>query len=174
MKKGLLFVLLAALLISGCNGKKTEKKIYNVGKEINQSETSKSETDGTSVTETTDKSESSDKRNMMIGFVNELSADIGMISIIDPITNEQVNIDGLADGKMIVVNSIIPKDTYKIEWAVYNKNGELYSSSETDITDAKESVYIIMCGNGSIEEVKTVFDKSEEEVKDVINNEFKH
>ena len=68
-------------MLVGCNKKVEDKTVYLIGKTVNQegsSETAKQEP------------EKSDNKNIVIGFVNKLSAEIVMISVIDPVTDEQV------------------------------------------------------------------------------------
>lgn len=169
MKKKLLLLcaIVIAMFTCGCNN--DTLTTHNIGKEINKDDSSELELSEDDTKET----ENSGKRSITIGFVNELSAEIGMISLLDPATDEQVNIDGLSDGEMIVLDYNIPEGVNDLKWAIYNNDGELYSSSTTDVTEVKESVYIILSGNGELEDVKTVFDKSEDEVKAVINSEDK-
>ena len=157
----LLYIIVLATMLVGCNKKVEDKTVYLIGKTVNQegsSETAKQEP------------EKSDNKNIVIGFVNKLSAEIGMISVIDPVTDEQVNVDGILDGEMIVIGAALPKDVNEIEWAIYNKKGELYSSSITDITKATESVFLILKGNSTLEDIEVIFDKTEDEVKEMIKD----
>ena len=147
-------------MLAGCNKKVEDKTVYIIGKTVNQKDSG----------ETVEKEpEESDDKNITIGIVNKLSAEIGMISVIDPVTDEQVNIDGISDGEMIVIGSVLPKDVNEIEWAIYNKKGELYSSSVTDITNATESVFLILKGDSTLEDIEVIFDKTEDEVKEMAN-----
>ena len=146
------------MLLNGCAQKDSGGNTYPVQHDVEKTETQN----------ITNESVESDHKSISIGFINNLSADIGMISVIDPTTDEQFNIDGIADGDMIVVSSNIPKDFTNLEWAIYNKNGDLYSSSSTDISDANESVYIILCGDGALDDVKVVFDKTDDEVREAV------
>ena len=146
------------MLLNGCAQKDSGGNTYPVQHNVEKTETQN----------ITNESVESDHKSISIGFINNLSTDIGMISVIDPTTDEQFNIDGIADGEMITVSSSMPNEVTNLEWAIYNKNGDLYSSSSTDISDANESVYIILCGDGALDDVKVVFDKTDDEVREAV------
>ena len=156
-KKRLLIitVLVVMGLLCGCNKKVQEKTIYVIGKDV------------TAISEVQESTESvgDDIKNIAICFVNRLGVDIGMISLIDPVTEEQVNVDALADGETILVGSSMPREINELDWAIYNSKGELYSESTTDISQANESVWIVLKGDKAVEDIQVLFDKTEEEVE---------
>lgn len=151
----LITVLVSMGLLCGCNKKVQEKTIYEIGKDV------------TAISEVQESTESvgDDIKNIAICFVNRLGVDIGMISLIDPVTEEQVNVDALADGETILVGSSMPREINELDWAIYNSKGELYSESTTDISQANESVWIVLKGDKAVEDIQVLFDKTEEEVE---------
>ena len=82
-----------------------------------------------------------------------------------PITEEQVNVDALADGETILVGSSMPREINELDWAIYNSKGELYSESTTDISQANESVWIVLKGDKAVEDIQVLFDKTEDELE---------
>ena len=151
----LITVLVAMGLLCDCHKKVQEKTIYVVGKDVDV------------VSEIQDNAESVDEdiKNIAICFVNRLGVDIGMISLIDPVTEEQVNVDALADGETILVGSSMPREINELDWAIYNSKGELYSESTTDISQANESVWIVLKGDKAVEDIQVLFDKTEDELE---------
>lgn len=150
-----IFVLATIVLLCGCRKKVQEKTIYLVGKDIS----------AISEVQKEDVVEQAEVRNMAICFVNRLGVDIGMISVIDPVTGEQVNVDALADGETILIGSNMPKEIKELDWAIYNSKGELYSESTTDISAANDSVWIVLKGDKAVDEIQVLFDKSEDEIE---------
>ncbi len=84
---------------------------------------------------------------------NLCGVDIGMISILDPYTAEQMDVGMLRDGLSIVITLQWPLDNTVFDFAVYNVNGDLVSTSEVDITGVQESVSIVLSGDGDLENV---------------------
>ncbi len=84
---------------------------------------------------------------------NLCGVDIGMISILDPYTAEQMDVGMLRDGLSIVITLQWPLDNTVFDFAVYNVNGDLVSTSEVDITGVQESVSIVLSGDGDLESV---------------------
>ena len=151
----LISVLVVMGLLCGCHKEVQEKTIYVIGKNVDFD--ANSDKDSAKPAEM-------DIKNLKIIFVNRLGVDVGMISLIDPVTEEQVNVDALADGEMITVGSNIPREITELDWAIYNSKGELYSESTTDISQANESVWIILEGNSAVENIQVLLDKTEDEV----------
>ncbi len=83
-------------------------------------------------------------------FVNVTGIDIGMLSIIDPSSKEQMNVAPIDNNASISVGANWPKDETIINWALYNKDGELCIEGNSDITGIKESATIVLSGDGNV------------------------
>lgn len=86
-------------------------------------------------------------------LVNICGVDVGMFSMIDPVTKEQVNVSGIANGESITVGANWPKDETTLQWALYNKDGELCIEASSDITGITESATVVISGDGDVEKV---------------------
>lgn len=90
-------------------------------------------------------------------IINDCGADIGMFSVIDPVTGEQINVGAIMNEEMLSLESDWPIGITDFQWAVYNMNGELYSEATTDISQAITTVTITLQGEGSIDAINTSF-----------------
>lgn len=79
-----------------------------------------------------------------------------MLSVIDPVTGEQLNIGALENEGTLTLDNW-PSEATTFQWAVYNQRGELYQESSTDISSAQTGVSIVLKGNSSIDNVETSF-----------------
>ena len=86
-------------------------------------------------------------------FVNVSGIDIGMLSIIDPSSKEQMNVAPIDTNSSIEVGANWPKEETKIYWALYNKDGELCIEGNSDITGIKESATIVLSGDGNVTDI---------------------
>ena len=86
-------------------------------------------------------------------FVNVSGIDIGMLSIIDPSSKEQMNVAPVDNNSSIEVGANWPKEETKIYWALYNKDGELCIEGNSDITGIKESATIVLSGDGYVTDI---------------------
>ena len=86
-------------------------------------------------------------------FVNVSGIDIGMLSIIDPSSKEQMNVAPIDNNSSIEVGANWPKEETKIYWALYNKDGELCIEGNSDITGIKESATIVLSGDGNVTDI---------------------
>ena len=86
-------------------------------------------------------------------FVNVSGIDIGMLSIIDPSSKEQMNVAPVDNNSSIEVGANWPKEETKIYWALYNKDGELCIEGNADITGIKESATIVLSGDGNVTDI---------------------
>mgnify|MGYP001771268677 FL=1 len=86
-------------------------------------------------------------------FVNVSGIDIGMLSIIDPSSKEQMNVAPVDNNSSIEVGADWPKEETKIYWALYNKDGELCIEGNSDITGIKESATIVLSGDGNVTDI---------------------
>lgn len=96
-------------------------------------------------------------RVITLSVINLCGADIGMFSVIDPVTGEQINLDSLADGETLSLEASWPEDATELQWAVYNLEGELYMEGSTDITSAEASATLLLMGDGGIDSVEALF-----------------
>lgn len=149
-------------LITGCN-QENAKLVPSVPQNI--VETKESPTESISETEET-KTEnepvtieetSESMLSLTITIENQCGADIGMFSVIDPVTKEQVNVEGITNGDSLSIQANWPSSISDFQWAIYNKNGDLYTEATTDISQANESVIITLQGDGSIDTINTTF-----------------
>ena len=98
------------------------------------------ETDTTNPEDTTEGNSSDDQQpenedpEITFTISNLCGVDIGMISILDPYTAEQMDVGMLRDGLSIVITLQWPLDNTVFDFAVYNVNGDLVSTSEVDIS----------------------------------------
>ena len=97
-------------------------------------------------------------KSITITVYNFSNVDIGMFSVIDPVTGEQINLDSMAPGESISLESNWPEDTEEFQWALYNKAGELCISAATNISEAESAAHIAFSGDGNITDVETVFE----------------
>lgn len=95
-----------------------------------------------------------DTRSLTISVLNLTNFSIGMFSVIDPVTNEQINMDGMEPGESIEMECNWPADTASFQWALYNQSGELCIDASTDIKDAENKVILALTGDTTIEDVK--------------------
>ena len=86
-------------------------------------------------------------------FVNVSGIDIGMLSIIDPSSKEQMNVAPVDNNSSIEVGANWPKEETKIYWALYNKDGELCIEGNSDITGIKESATIVLSGDRNVTDI---------------------
>ena len=86
-------------------------------------------------------------------FVNVSGIDIGMLSIIDQSSKEQMNVAPVDNNSSIEVGANWPKEETKIYWALYNKDGELCIEGNSDITGIKESATIGLSGDGNVTDI---------------------
>ncbi|MDY5775958.1 MAG: hypothetical protein SPK14_09050 [Lachnospiraceae bacterium] len=84
--------------------------------------------------------------------------DVGMFSVIDPVTGEQANLSSLANKESISIEANWPNSVNKFQWALYNMDGELCIEGSTDIHTAKTSATLVFTGDGAVEDVKESFE----------------
>ena len=88
-----------------------------------------------------------------IMFINVSGVDIGMLSIIDPGTHEQMNVAGLEDQTSMNIGANWPKEEAILNWALYNMQGELCIEGSSDLTGITESATIVLGGDGDVTEI---------------------
>ena len=103
--------------------------------------------------------EAVETKTITISVLNLSNVQIGMFSVIDPATGEQINLDSLEPGQSVSLDCNWPSDVSQFQWALYNMDGELCIESSTDISEAKKSVALVLSGEDNIEDVQALFDK---------------
>ncbi len=93
-------------------------------------------------------------RAIKITFVNQTGVDIGMLSVIEPTTGEQVQVDPIPADESLDLEAAWPNDVDTFHWALYNADGDLYMESETDITVAQSEATITLVGDGEVSEIQ--------------------
>lgn len=101
-----------------------------------------------------DTSEATETKSITITVLNFTNISIGMFSVIDPVTSEQVNVDGMEPGESISLECNWPVDTPAFQWALYNQAGELCIDASTDITDANKAVALAITGDQNVDNVE--------------------
>lgn len=84
---------------------------------------------------------------------NRCGVTIGMLSIIEPKSGEQLNLSSIEDGNALAISISWPKDETKLQWALYNTNGELCVESESNIEGVTKSVLIDISGDGDADNI---------------------
>ena len=133
-------IIAFAFVMSGCA--KADNEVVEINKKIEN-----------------DNIESSDKKDVEVHFVNETGFDFGLISIFDPITEEQINIDSLMKDEEITMNMLWQKELSEFNWAVYDLEGNLVAECKTDITEADDYFKISLLGNDRFEDVDVKFER---------------
>ena len=88
-------------------------------------------------------------------IINQCKADIGMVSVINPFDESQMDIGELPDGGVLNLSyTDWPKDVTSFDVAFYNKAGKMVSSSSIDITGVTERVTISLSGDKNIDKVE--------------------
>ena len=108
---------------------------------------------------TKDTKSDADTKSITINVYNLSNVSIGMFSVIDPATGEQINLDSLNPGESVTLSCNWPSGVTQFQWAVYNQNGELCMDASTDITQAEKSASLFLSGEDTIDNIKTVFDE---------------
>lgn len=108
--------------------------------------------------QTTESSEYAERKSIIITATNECGIDIGMFSVIDPISGEQYNISAIADGQSVSMPVEWPVEITDFQWALYNQNGELCVEATTDISQAESGVTLLLTGDGNLDDVQEIFE----------------
>ena len=108
--------------------------------------------------ESTESSEYAERKSIIITATNECGIDIGMFSVIDPISGEQYNISAIADGQSVSMPVEWPVEITDFQWALYNQNGELCVEATTDISQAESGVTLLLTGDGTLDDVQEIFE----------------
>lgn len=143
MKNRIIFILsiIALCILCGC-GEPKEKKIAHV------------EMKG-SVEEPIILAKDADSIQVEVNFMNISGIDVRMLSIIDPVSEEQLNIAPLENEGVLTLNIMWPKEKSSFAWALYDDNGELCIDGTTDFSGIEKSATIVFKGEGNITDIDT-------------------
>lgn len=143
---------------SGDSRQTTEEPAETVGGSEESTEAAGTAQAAVEAVESTESSEYAERKSIIITAANECGIDIGMFSVIDPISGEQYNISAIADGQSVSMPVEWPVEITDFQWALYNQNGELCVEATTDISQAESGVTLLLTGDGSLDDVQEIFE----------------
>lgn len=115
-----------------------------------------SETAMSSTADSTTDGETMQTKSITISVLNLSDVNIGMFSVLDPVTGEQLNLDSMEPGSSVSLECNWPSDIQEFHWALYNENGELCIDAATDVSEVNTSVALLLTGEGNIDDVKVI------------------
>ena len=143
---------------SGDSRQTTEEPAETVGGSEESTEAAGTAQAAAKAVESTESSEYAERKSIIITATNECGIDIGMFSVIDPISGEQYNISAIADGQSVFMPVEWPVEITDFQWALYNQNGELCVEATTDISQAESGVTLLLTGDGNLDDVQEIFE----------------
>lgn len=143
---------------SGDSRQTTEEPEETVGGSEESTEAAGTAQAAVEAVESTESSEYAERKSIIITATNECGIDIGMFSVIDPISGEQYNISAIADGQSVSMPVEWPVEITDFQWALYNQNGELCVEATTDISQAESGVTLLLTGDGNLDDVQEIFE----------------
>lgn len=143
---------------SGDSRQTTEEPAETIGGPEESTEVAGTAQAAAEAAETTESSEFVERKSIIITATNECGIDIGMFSVIDPISGEQYNISAIADGQSVSMPVEWPVEIKDFQWALYNQNGELCVEATTDISQAESGVTLLLTGDGNLDDVQEIFE----------------
>lgn len=143
---------------SGDSRQTTEEPAETVGGSEEATEAAGTARAAAEAVESTESSEFAERKSIIITATNECGIDIGMFSVIDPISGEQYNISAIADGQSVSMPVEWPVEITDFQWALYNQNGELCVEATTDISQAESGVTLLLTGDGNLDDVQEIFE----------------
>ena len=143
---------------SGDSRQTTEEPAETVGGSEESTEAAGTAQAAVEAVESTESSEYAERKSIIITASNECGIDIGMFSVIDPISGEQYNISAIADGQSVSMPVERPVEITDFQWALYNQNGELCVEATTDISQAESGVTLLLTGDGNLDDVQEIFE----------------
>ena len=159
--------LSGCLLLGGCKSNSTATESPSLSSESSSQAVSVSETATTESPETEAVSEETetastettetDTKSLTLNIVNMSGVDIGMFSVIDPVTGEQANLSSLANEESISIEANWPTSVNEFQWALYNMDGGLCIEGKTNISTAETSATLVLTGDGNVEDVEEIF-----------------
>lgn len=143
---------------SGDSRQTTEEPAETVGGSEESTEAAGTAQAAVEAVESTESSEYAERKSIIITATNECGIDIGMFSVIDPISGEQYNISAITDGQSVSMPVEWPVEITDFQWALYNQNGELCVEATTDISQAESGVTLLLTGDGNLDDVQEIFE----------------
>ena len=143
---------------SGDSRQTTEEPAETVGGSEESTEAAGTAQATVEALESKESSEKAERKRINITATNECGIDIGMFSVIDPISGEQYNISAIADGQSVSMPVEWPVEITDFQWALYNQNGELCVEATTDISQAESGVTLLLTGDGNLDDVQEIFE----------------
>ena len=143
---------------SGDSRQTTEEPAETVGGSEESTEAARTAQAAVEAVESTESSEYAERKSIIITATNECGIDIGMFSVIDPISGEQYNISAIADEQSVSMPVEWPVEITDFQWALYNQNGELCVEATTDISQAESGVTLLLTGDGNLDDVQEIFE----------------
>ena len=143
---------------SGDSRQTTEEPAETVGGSEESTEAAVTAQAAVEAVESTESSEFAERKSIIITATNECGIDIGMFSVIDPISGEQYNISAIADGQSVSMPVEWPVEITDFQWALYNQNGELCVEATTDVSQAESGVTLLLTGDGNLDDVQEIFE----------------
>ena len=143
---------------SGDSRQTTEEPAETVGGSEESTEAARTAQAAVEAVESTESSEYAERKSIIITATNECGIDIGMFSVIDPISGEQYNISAIADGQSVSMPVEWPVEITDFQWALYNQNGELCVEATTDVSKAESGVTLLLTGDGNLDDVQEIFE----------------
>lgn len=143
---------------SGDSRQTTEEPAETVGGSEESTEAAGTAQAAAKAVESTESSEYAERKSIIITATNECNINIGMFSVIDPISGEQYNISAIADGQSVSMPVEWPVEITDFQWALYNQNGELCVEATTDISQAESGVTLLLTGDGNLDDVQEIFE----------------
>lgn len=114
------------------------------------------ETAISSASESTTNQETTQTKSITISVLNLSDVNIGMFSVLDPVTGEQLNLDSMEPGSSVSLECNWPSDIQEFHWALYNENGELCIDASTDVSEVNTAIALVLTGEGTIDDVNVV------------------
>ena len=143
---------------SGDSRQTTEEPAETVGGSEESTEAARTAQAAVEAVESTESSEYAERKSIIITATNECGIDIGMFSVIDPISGEQYNISAIADGQSVSMPVEWPVEITDFQWALYNQNGELCVEATTDVSQAESGVTLLLTGDGNLDDLQEIFE----------------
>ncbi len=88
-----------------------------------------------------------------IAFRNESQTGASSLSIINPASGTEEELDSFEAGKKIETTVKLPVSDMKLEWYLYNENGECIAQETTSLEDVKSGATIYYTDDGAYTEI---------------------